>query len=41
MEEAHISGPLPLARGALVAAAMETSKSVNAEHVRIAASEIF
>jgi type II secretory pathway predicted ATPase ExeA len=30
-----------LARGALVAAAMEKSKSVNAEHVRIAASEIF
>ena len=30
-----------LARGALVAAAMEKSKAVNAEHVRIAASEIF
>ena len=30
-----------LARGALIAAAMEKQKSVNAEHVRIAASEIF
>ena len=30
-----------LARGALVAAAMEKNKTVNAEHVRIAASEIF
>lgn len=30
-----------LARGALVAAAMEKSKAVNAEHVRMAASEIF
>lgn len=30
-----------LARGALVAAAMDNQKSVNAEHVRIAASEIF
>lgn len=30
-----------LARGSLVAAAMGKSKSVNAEHVRVAASEIF
>lgn len=30
-----------LARGALIAAAMEKQKIVNAEHVRIAASEIF
>ena len=30
-----------LARGALVAAAIENKRSVNAEHVRIAASEIF
>ena len=30
-----------LARGSLVAAAMDNQKSVNAEHVRIAASEIF
>lgn len=30
-----------LARGALIAAAMEKQKVVNAEHVRIAASEIF
>ncbi len=30
-----------LARGALIAAAMQKQKSVNAEHVRIAASEIF
>ena len=30
-----------LARGALVAAAMDNQKSVNAEHVRVAASEIF
>lgn len=30
-----------LARGALIAAAMEKQRSVNAEHVRIAASEIF
>ena len=30
-----------LARGALIAAAMEKQKTVNAEHVRIAASEIF
>ena len=30
-----------LARGALIAAAMEQQRSVNAEHVRIAASEIF
>ena len=29
-----------LARGALVAAAMEQHKTVNAEHVRLAASEI-
>ena len=30
-----------LARGALVAAAMDNQKAVNAEHVRVAASEIF
>jgi type II secretory pathway predicted ATPase ExeA len=30
-----------LARGSLVAAAMQNNKTVNAEHVRIAASEIF
>ena len=30
-----------LARGALIAAAMDNQKSVNAEHVRVAASEIF
>lgn len=30
-----------LARGALIAAAMDHKKSVNAEHVRVAASEIF
>ena len=30
-----------LARGALIAAAMEKQKTVNAEHVRVAASEIF
>ncbi len=30
-----------LARGALIAAAMQKKKTVNAEHVRIAASEIF
>lgn len=30
-----------LARGALIAAAMEKQKAVNAEHVRMAASEIF
>ena len=30
-----------LARGALIAAAMDKQKSVNAEHVRVAASEIF
>lgn len=30
-----------LARGALIAASLEKQKSVNAEHVRIAASEIF
>jgi type II secretory pathway predicted ATPase ExeA len=30
-----------LARGALVAAAMQNNKTANAEHVRIAASEIF
>lgn len=30
-----------LARGALISAAMENQKTVNAEHVRVAASEIF
>jgi len=30
-----------LARGSLVAAAMDNQKSVNAENVRIAASEVF
>ena len=30
-----------LARGALIAAAMQKTKTVNAEHVRIADSEIF
>jgi type II secretory pathway predicted ATPase ExeA len=30
-----------LARGALIAAAMKKQKTVNAEHVRVAAAEIF